>query len=121
MSWLLLAVVVMSLADLYMTLLHMSSFGMLEANPLARHIIERGSPALLVLWKLATIAFAAGILFAARRTRIGEGAAWVCALVMTALMCQWVHYSSHVSGLTKEMSLIAASGDTRWVSFNPGG
>ena len=64
---LLCGVVLLSLADLYMTLVHLMSFGMIEANPLARGIMAYGSPAALVVWKLVTVLTAVGILFYARR------------------------------------------------------
>ena len=74
--WVLVAtIVVLSLSDLYMTLAHLRSVGMGEANPLARIVISYNSPALLSAWKCSCVALAAMILilarFQSRKPRIG--------------------------------------------------
>ena len=94
---LLLAIAVMSLADLGMTLTHLTTIGMLEANPIARWIMEMQSPTLLVLWKLGTLGIASAILLKARRLTCGEVAAWICAAVLLWLMVRWSIYLDHIA------------------------
>lgn len=94
---LLLAVVVMSLADLGMTLTHLTTIGMLEANPIARWIMQLQSPTLLVLWKLATLGVAGAILLKARRLACGEIAAWICTAILLWLMIRWSVYLDHIA------------------------
>src|SRR5258706_12723174 len=69
---LLTAVAILSLADLYMTLTHVMSFGMLEQNPVARMIMACGSPMALVAWKLVTVGFAIGVMYWLRRRPAAE-------------------------------------------------
>lgn len=118
---LLASIVLMSVADLHMTLMHLTSFGLLEGNPLARSIISYNSPAILAAWKLATVAMTTGILFWFRRARSGEVAAWVCWLVLAALMVQWLRYSSEAPHLTAELNHLSGEGDHRWVAMTPEG
>lgn len=116
---LLIAVVLLSLGDLYMTLVHLLNFGMLEGNPLARAIMERGSPTALVAWKLLTVGFAVAVLFAARRRWAAEAGALFCCVVLTWLTFQWAGYSEQISRLTRELNLLAAQDEPRWVSMVP--
>lgn len=116
---LLIGVVLMSLADLHMTLVHLSSAGMLEGNPLARLVISYNSPGVLVLWKLATLTLTVGILFRAKSSRSGEIGAWLCFLVLAGLMVQWDMYSREVVQWTAELSMITEGYDHRWVSLDP--
>jgi hypothetical protein len=116
---LLLGIVLLSLGDLYMTLQHLTHFGMLEGNPLARAVMERGSPSELVIWKVLTVGFAVGIIFWARQRWAAEVAAVFCCAVLTWLTLRWVAYSDHMSDLTGELHSIQQSGDSNWVTMVP--
>jgi hypothetical protein len=116
---LLIVVVLLSLSDLYMTLLHLLHFGMLEVNPVARRIMEYGSPAALILWKLITVGIAAGILFWARRRATAEWAAAFCCLVLAALTAQWILYNLQVSDSTGDLHAAAKQGVAQWVTMVP--
>ena len=91
---LLLTIIVLSFADLYMTLAHLRSAGMGEANPLARLVISYQSPLILSLWKCACVALACLILVLARFRRSGEIACWVSCAVLTVLTIHWMQYSA---------------------------
>lgn len=97
------AVIVMSFADLYMTLVHLRSFGMIEANPIARLVMEYDCPWVLALWKAATVVLGAGILLWHRRRRSAELGALFCWAILTALCLQWIRYSDQVSRNTALM------------------
>lgn len=119
---LLAGILLLSLADLYMTLLYLKSFGMAEVNPFARAIIEHNSPAGLILWKLCTVSLAIGILFYARRRATAEFAALFCCGVLLWLTLRWASYNTQVSDYTRDLNSIAASpDDPAWVSMNSGG
>ena len=118
-SCMLVAIIAMSLADLYMTLAHLLHFGMIEANPLARRIMETGSPAELITWKLTTVLIAIGILFVFRYRRTAEVGALAGFLVMAWLTAHWFNYNGEVSMLTADMHAIA--GEHGFVSMAPGG
>jgi hypothetical protein len=118
---LLVGVVFMSLGDLYMTLQHLTQFGMLEANPFAHAIMQYGSSWGLGAWKLSTVALAAGILFWARRRASAEAGALVCCLIMTWLTVRWVRYSDHLTSITRDAPELVQGDDRRWVSLPPDG
>jgi hypothetical protein len=117
-SAMLVAIIAMSLADLYMTLAHVLHFGMIEANPIARRIMETGSPAELIIWKLTTVLLAVGIFFAFRRQRTGEIGALACLVVMTWLTAHWFNYNTAVSTLTPDMHALATVNEHGFVSMS---
>jgi hypothetical protein len=114
---LLVAVVLLSLGDLYMTLVHVRSVGMFEGNPLARSVMSLNSPVLLSLWKLATIVAAVGILYWVRRSRQGELGAWLCLCVLTWLTLRWATYSDVLAEVGDDLD--AARDDPRFVMVVP--
>lgn len=119
---LLAGVVLLSGGDLYMTLLHLKNFGMLEANPLARGIMAHGTAGDLVAWKFCTVGLAVGILFFARKKPSAEFAAVFCCLVLTWLTWRWVAYSDQVAGITGEMQELShGTEEPRFVTMAPGG
>lgn len=113
---LLAGIVLMSLADLDMTLAYTRSVGLIEGNPLARLVMSYGSSWMLALWKVASVSLCVFILFCARRTRYAEIGAWICFAVMVWLSVRWVSYNEQVPLLT---SYIADqySADHRWVTL----
>lgn len=116
---LLVAVIALSLGDLYMTLFHLRSVGMIEANPLAREVIDLNSPYALSAWKLATVLVTVGILFMVRRTRSGEVGAWLCVAVLTWLTLRWMDYSDELFALPPDVAVEAARSDPNWVAMAP--
>lgn len=113
-------VVLLSVADLYMTMMHLSTIGMLEGNPLARWIMRNLDPSALVLWKAVTLLIASAILIKIRHTPHGEVAAWVCAAILVWLMFRWYGYSHNLSMLTpEEMRLVTETEKSLWVMPGP--
>jgi len=117
---LLLAVLLMSLADLSMTLTHLTTVGMLESNPVARSVMAMGSPWLLAAWKLATLALGLAILYVTRRTVIGEIGAWFCFAVLIWLSIHWVQYNNEIARIGPDMMKYAAASNEAWVAIEPG-
>lgn len=93
---LLAAVVLLGLGDLYATVTHVNSIGMVELNPIAAYIIRADSSAGLVLYKLGTIGIAVGLLLATRQHRSAELASWLLVLIMAALTVHWRNYNETV-------------------------
>ena len=116
---LIVTIVLLSLADLYITLVYLHSGGMGEANPVARWIMMHGSPVLLILWKFFTVGLAAAILYATRRTRTAEFGAWVCVLMLTWLTIRWASYSDEIKNMTPTMHVLAEHDQARWVTMSP--
>lgn len=113
----LVAIVAMSVGDLYMTLVHLTGAGMLESNPIARVVMAYNSSAILAAWKLTTVCLAVGILFMARRSRHGEIAAAFCCCVLTWLTVRWVSYTDEVAKISPEFVTLAATDDHRFVQI----
>lgn len=116
----LVGIVLMSLGDLYMTLEYLLHFGMLESNPLARAIIQHGSPWVLGAWKLCTLILAVGILVFARRRVSAELGALFCCGVMAWLTVRWIHYSDQVGEATRYQQALVEFDEGRWVTLAPG-
>jgi hypothetical protein len=114
---LLFTIVLLSLADLYITLVYLHSGGMGEANPLARWIMGHGSPVLLTLWKLLTVGVAVAIFYKTRFTRASEFGAWTCVLLLTWLTIRWGYYSEEITKITPSMHTLAEHDPARWMTM----
>ncbi len=113
---LVLATIVMGVADLVFTLTYMQSVGLIETNPIARSMINLGGADQLIRYKLFTIALSAGILYLLRTHRAAERCAWLCALTLAALSAHWLEYNSlvlHEPAFANPAA--AAAFDDRWV------
>ena len=76
---------IVSVADLIMTLKFVTSVGMIEANPIARWIMKSGDATSLTIFKMALTLASLGTIFYFRRKRCAEIAAWIAFAVMLAL------------------------------------
>lgn len=93
---LLVGIVVLSLADLIITMAHLTTIGMAEANPVARWVIEwTGSPISLVLFKFATVGICVILLYRVRDRVQGEIAAWLAVAILACMSIMWFSYTEH--------------------------
>jgi hypothetical protein len=99
---LLAGVVLLSLADLVVTLAYIQANWMMEANPLASWIIHNTEPvssgltaAALGAFKIGTLTVCVAVLFRLRRHMAGEVAAWTAVGVLTVMSVMWHHYAAH--------------------------
>jgi len=113
---LMLGVIVLSMADLFITLAYLRAQWMMEANPIAVFVIKSTqSPWGLAAFKCATVAVCVTLLFRARRHLAAEIAAWCALGILTVLSVMWSNYANHFednaglilaqSGSTTEMRL----------------
>jgi hypothetical protein len=116
---LIVGIVVLSLADLAVTLLHLKSRGMMEANPVAAWIIANtGSGTLLTAYKLLTVAVCVGLLFRLRGHVEGEVGAWCAIVILAVVSFHWYQYAREVRGLTDlEMARQGAYGE-EWLMLD---
>lgn len=108
---------VLSLADLYCTLLFLHNGGMGEANPVARFLMSADSPAILVLWKLGTVGLASVILLSLRHRRLGELGAVLCCTILVWLTFRWEKYSESSPQMTEAIHTISET-SSRWVQMS---
>ncbi len=91
---LLAATVVLSLADLAVTITHLQSIGMAEANPLAAFLIRStGSSLALAVFKCFTVAVFVMLLYRARNHVQGEIAAWLALFILVGVSIMWYLYT----------------------------
>jgi Domain of unknown function (DUF5658) len=110
----------MSVVDLYLTILYITHTGMNEVNPLARAMMEYQSPAILGVWKLATVALGGGILAFIRHKRSAELGAWAGCMILVMLMVHWVAYIEEHARISDGPIQVNALGDPNWVYFETG-
>ncbi len=112
---LLLGIVVLSVGDLLVTLGHLQSSGMAEANPIAAWIIRHtGSAAALVLYKVLTVGVCVTLLYWFRRRPAGEVAAWVGVAMLLGMCVMWHAYSRSIAS-PAALDLVQASHGEDWL------
>src|SRR5690606_37713708 len=94
--YLLVLTLLLSIGDLIATLTCLKSVGMQELNPLAAHIIRGHGAIGLVIFKVLTLAASLSILIIVRRSRIGELAAWLAAMILITLTVRWSEYTDQM-------------------------
>lgn len=115
---LLLATLIMSIGDLYMTLTLATSVGMLEANPFSRAVMAQDSPALVILWRMGTVLFGLGILYYFRRLARAELGTWICFAAMLSLTIYWTYYIEAIGSLGPVYGSLAMTNDPHWVHMD---
>ena len=108
---LIVALVLMSLADLACTVAYLTSVGMVEVNPIARHMISIGGIRQLVLFKALTIVVSCGCIYFARHRRGAELAAWFCVGILFFLMLHWLEYNEVMGSIGHHLSSLAIPGN----------
>lgn len=90
-------IIILSLADLVVTLAYLKANWMMEANPLAAWIIRSTQSSFaLAAFKCCTVGVCAALLLRLRRFRSGEVAAWCGIGVLTIMSIMWHTYASHL-------------------------
>jgi hypothetical protein len=94
--WLLAGVVVLSLADLFLTLTYLTSVGMSEGNPIAVWLLHSTNSVWpLAVYKMMTVAICVSLLYLHRRKRQSELASWCAMCILIALSIWWNQYSRY--------------------------
>lgn len=109
------ATALMGLADLLLTLTYVRSVGMAEANPIARWLMQFDSVAVVVAFKLGTMALCSALILWKRTARTAEIGAWLCLLVMLCLTVRWLWFISAFSSLAQEVGVAALEMDPNFV------
>ena len=116
---LIVGIVVLSLADLIVTLWHLTSVGMAEASPIAAWIIAgTGSVWLLTAYKLLTVAVCTGLLYRLRSHVEGEIGAWCAVMILAVVSFHWGNYTHQLNHLPDfELARQQAYGDV-WLMLD---
>jgi len=111
-------VVLLSIADLVITLTHLQTTGMMEANPIAAFLIRSTQSVwALASFKLFTMAICVSVLFVLRRRFEGELAAWVAVLILSGMCVQWHAYSSHFDDANEVVMAQAGNYGDGWLTI----
>ena len=95
-------ILILSAADLLLTVIHLQHFGLAEANPIVIFLVQSfQSLWVLAAFKLATVTLCLGFLFRARHHVAGEYGAWVATIILTIVLLVWQDYSD----ITEELYL----------------
>ncbi|MGP1273192.1 MAG: DUF5658 family protein [Phycisphaerales bacterium] len=105
---LVIAAILLGLADLAITMTYLLNIGMFESNPVARLVINSGSPAMVVGFKLGTMLVTSWIVVATRRRWQAEAVAWISVAVLSVLFVHWLGYIEHAGVATNMMTVVAA-------------
>lgn len=93
---LVLGIIVLSLADLIVTLAFLQANWMIEANPIAAYLIRSTQSAwVLAAFKCCTVGICASLLFRVRHHLAGELAAWFAVVILAGMSVMWYSYSTH--------------------------
>lgn len=115
-SLLILGIILLSVADLLITVTHLRSVGMMEANPIAAFLIRTTrSPWILVAYKSLTVSLCAVLLFHARRHVTGELAAWLSLFILAGMSVLWHRYSTHFDQPEQIRLAQSAAGPDEWL------
>lgn len=109
--------ILLSLADLAMTLEHMLGVGLLEQNPLARSLANWGDAYALIGLKVASVAVFVSIAIGLRKRVQGEILAWIVAAMLIGLMLQWTGYNASVHQITPYLGHFQADPPAAWVTL----
>jgi hypothetical protein len=115
---LLASIAVLSLADLVITLTHLRSMGMAEANPVAAYLIRTTqSVPVLIAFKVLTVGVCVALLHRLRHERIGEFACWLSLGVLVWLSLIWGAYSDDMPAPPPE-ALVRQDGSEAWLRLD---
>jgi len=106
-------IIALSVADLAVTVTHLRTVGMIEANPLAAYLITTFQSAwVLAAYKLMTVGICISALYAVRRRVLGEVAAWASVAILAGMAVVWHLYATELEDPgTLHLVQHAAAGD----------
>lgn len=87
-------IIVLSLADLVITIAFLRANSMMEANPIAAYLIRVTQSAwVLAAYKALTVLVCVGLICKVRKHIAGEVAAWCAMAILTVMSVMWDQYS----------------------------
>ena len=111
-KWLLFGIVMLSVADLVLTLSYLTTVGLSEGNPIAVWLLQAtNSVWALAMYKAITVTICVSLLYRTRFQRQGELAAWCGLLILVALSIWWNQYSRYQPNLPIGLDHILMDGD----------
>ena len=111
-KWLLFGIVMLSVADLVLTVSYLTTVGLSEGNPIVVWLLQAtNSVWALGMYKAVTVTICVSLLYRTRFQRQGELAAWCAMLILVALSIWWNQYSRYQPDLPMGLDHILLDGD----------
>ncbi|NNF42900.1 MAG: hypothetical protein HKN62_07605 [Phycisphaerales bacterium] len=111
-------VVILSIADLIVTLGYLRTIGMVEANPIAAYLIKHTqSPWVLSAYKAVTVGICISLLYRVRWHRSGEVAAWCALGILVVMSVLWHNYSQEIDSPVQLQTVLSDHSD-QWLRLD---
>jgi uncharacterized membrane protein len=111
-------IAMLGISDLLMTLTYMGSTGMIEANPIAVHLVRlTGSAASIIIFKALTMLIGLAPLYRLRRHLQAELAAWTVLLIFVGVCVAWMIYAAEMSRIDPPVFNDPSRRGPGWVRF----
>lgn len=118
MVLLIIGIVVLSAADLLVTVAFAQAGGMMEANPIALFVARfTESPWALAAYKAVTVGICVALLYRLRRYASGEAAGWCCVAILAVMSLMWHHYSNTLANPEELMLAQLNTPASQWMVF----
>jgi hypothetical protein len=115
---LIIGIVVLSVADLLVTVAFAKAGGMMEANPIALFVAKfTQSPWALAAYKFLTVGVCVAVLFFLRRYATCEVAGWCCVGILAVMSVVWHHYSNTLGNPEELMLAQLHTPASQWMVF----
>lgn len=109
-------IIVLSIADLVVTVTHLRTIGMIEANPVAAYlIVTYQSTWVLAGYKLLTVGICIVALYSIRQRLLGEVAAWASVGILTGMAVVWHLYAVELDQPGTFELVQYAEADAEWL------
>lgn len=116
---LIIGIVLLSVADLMVTLAYARGGGMMEANPIVLYLVKvTQSPLSLVCYKMLTVTICVALLFRLRKYAVSEVAAWCAVAILAAMSVMWHNYAAQLEGPEEQALVRCESQSDHWLVFD---
>jgi Domain of unknown function (DUF5658) len=116
---LLVGIVLLSAADLLVTLTYARNGGMMEANPIVLYLAQvTQSPWVLAAYKVATVSTCVILLYSLRRYAISEAAAWCAVAILACMSFMWRDYASQLNDSQAALLVKCDDQTDHWLTFD---
>jgi len=112
-------IVLLSVADLLVTLAYARGGGMMEANPIALYLVRVTQSAwALAAYKMLTVGICVALLYRLRKYAVSEVAAWCAVAILAGMSLMWHNYASQLNE-PEQMALVKCDDQPdHWMAFD---
>jgi hypothetical protein len=104
-------IIILSLADLVVTIAFLRANSMMEANPIAAYLIRVTQSAwVLAAYKTLTVLICVALIYKVRKHLAGEVAAWCAVGILAVMSVMWAQYSRQLDD-PQHLSLVQTMAD----------